>query len=881
MADIPRCPQCGAELAADVAAGLCPECLLKQGFGSETGRSAAPDPATAGAGAAEPRSGTSQGAAPTTPFALPRRFVPPEPEELARRFPQLEILELLGTGGMGAVYKARQPALDRLVALKILPPEVGQDPSFAERFTREARALAKLGHQHIVIVHDFGQAGDLYYFIMEFVDGANLRQVISRRRLEPRDALAIVPQICDALQYAHDDGVVHRDIKPENILITRRGRVKIADFGLAKLLHHGADDSPASGRPFTLTGSRQVMGTPHYMAPEQMETPLAVDHRADIYSLGVVFHEMLTGELPLGRFAPPSQRVQMDVRLDEVVLRSLEKEPERRYQHASEVKTDVESISRSSPSAAAASVPPIVPLVTKPAAAVHDWASLGGLVVSPLVTAEREEARNRVAGPAIGLIVAGVLGCLPLLTFAAYMRLSVNAFGAERLIPLGALLAIPVASVFGAVKMLRLRSYGWAIAASVLALLPVPSGPFWLIGLPIGIWSLVVLSRSDVKAAFHKRKNPFGLPDVYDPEGSDVQTFARSVSLPGDDKDPNALPWSSATVQRSPDGSWPSSDSLDGFWYGRWNGGGAGDRWVAGTALVRSVENHVYIQHKDGPLFLIESCRVGRDLLVGRYMNVDMPSDSYPWVGRIVSPERIDGQWTFGRWDFQRKVAEDDTGAEPSRTQSSEGTMPAGAGTSGSLDPCLAKLVPGVDDGILSQLALPGTAVGLAGGCGVGLAIAFGSHALALAWNGQPITPGIGSLAFMALLTMPVSWVCVLAGLHMRSCQRYSLAGYGSLFAATPLHLGWPIGLPAGIWAIRVLNRPEVKAAFQARAAQARPRLLWRESLIIALAFIVTGLVAFWWFDRMVRSASPSFAPKSPAARVGGTAQPTIRITGP
>ena len=135
---------------------------------------------------------------------------------------------------------------------------------------------------------------------------------------------------------------MHRDIKPENILLDRKGRVKIADFGLVKLMSRG--EQPVGRAACTLTGSQQVMGTPHYMAPEQMERPQTVDHRADIYSLGVVFYEMLTGELPLGRFAPPSRKVSVDVRLDEVVLRSLEKEPERRYQQASEVKTDVERI---------------------------------------------------------------------------------------------------------------------------------------------------------------------------------------------------------------------------------------------------------------------------------------------------------------------------------------------------------------------------------------------------------------------------------------------------------------------------------------------------------------------------------------------------------
>src|SRR5262249_3088064 len=147
----------------------------------------------------------------------------------------------------------RQSRLDRLVALKILPPEVGKDPSFAERFTREARALARLSHPHIVTVYDFGLAGDLYYLLMEFVQGANLRSLIADRKLEPLEALGIVPQICEALQYAHDEGVVHRDIKPENILIDTRGRVKIADFGLAKLLDRSAVGACGAPRPPALT----------------------------------------------------------------------------------------------------------------------------------------------------------------------------------------------------------------------------------------------------------------------------------------------------------------------------------------------------------------------------------------------------------------------------------------------------------------------------------------------------------------------------------------------------------------------------------------------------------------------------------------------------
>ena len=302
------CPSCQKPLPPDVPLGLCPECLIKAGFntGAEAG-------------------GENTG------------FMAPTVEQIAKLFPQLEIIEFIGKGGMGAVYKARQPALDRLVALKILPPRLAGAAGFAERFNREARALARLVHPNIVAVHDFGKAGELHYLVMEFVDGANLREVEIAGRLAPEQALAIVPQICEALQFAHNEGIVHRDIKPENILLDKKGRVKIADFGISKMLSQTSDQA-------SLTGARGVVGTPHYMAPEQLEKPTTVDHRADIFSLGVVFYEMLTGELPLGKFGAPSTKVLVDVRLDQVVLRALEKEPERRYQHVSQVKTAVETI---------------------------------------------------------------------------------------------------------------------------------------------------------------------------------------------------------------------------------------------------------------------------------------------------------------------------------------------------------------------------------------------------------------------------------------------------------------------------------------------------------------------------------------------------------
>jgi len=425
----------------------------------------------------------------------PGGFVPPEPAELAKQFPQLDIIELLGQGGMGAVYKARQKQLDRLVALKILPPQVAQTEAFAERFTREARSLARLNHPRIVSVYDFGHTEDgLYYFIMEFIDGTDLRHVIQAGEISPAEALAIVPQICEALQFAHEEGIVHRDIKPENILLDKKGRVKIADFGLAKLL-----DRPAS--LYTLTGAGQRMGTPHYMAPEQIEHPGQVDHRADIFSLGVVFYEMLTGELPLGRFAPPSQKVQVDVRLDKVVLRSLEKEPERRYQHASEVKVDVETICSDRPAGRAKKKAP------------------GSLNAGDDI----ESIRHRVWIPAVGLLIAGALDCLVAVgaVVGALILLIRTVFfgqfiefsflpGSAQLVIVVAMVAYAVLVVLGAWNLMQLRSYRLAMAGSILALFPFSPGA--IVGVPMGIWALVLMTKEKVKAAFGQEETEVTIP---------------------------------------------------------------------------------------------------------------------------------------------------------------------------------------------------------------------------------------------------------------------------------------------------------------------------------------------------------------------------------
>ncbi len=397
-----RCPACSAEIPDEAPQGLCPKCLLL-GVASAAELTANSEGSAAAGGS---RSGASprgrSGSA-----ANENRPAPPTVEELAAAFPQLEIMELIGRGGMGFVYKARQPKLDRFVALKILPGHLASEPSFHERFEREARVLAKLQHPLIVSVYDFGEAAvgglsdsvgrmglmrtmgpaeptatseslrfinpipplspipeaappasPFYYLMLEYVDGVNLREAMRAGRFTPDQALAIVPQVCEALQYAHSKGVLHRDIKPENILLDTDGRVKIADFGIAKVLGPemdassslfapgGASESELAVTRLTATGS--VLGTPLYMAPEQLISPNSVDHRADIFSLGVVFYEMLTGELPMGRFAAPSAKAlanqSIDHRIDDIVLKALAKEKELRQQSAGEMKTEVETV---------------------------------------------------------------------------------------------------------------------------------------------------------------------------------------------------------------------------------------------------------------------------------------------------------------------------------------------------------------------------------------------------------------------------------------------------------------------------------------------------------------------------------------------------------
>jgi predicted Ser/Thr protein kinase len=331
-------------------------------------------------------------------------------EKDAPAFPNLEIIEMIGQGGMGVVYKAIQKNLNRTVALKVLSPRLSDDPEFLSRFTREAQALAQLSHPNIVAIHDSGVHDRVPYLVMEYVEGRSLRALLQSKEITVTQVLTLIPQICDALQYAHGRGVVHRDIKPENILLDAAGRVKIADYGLAKL---------ATAEDPRLTKSGFVMGTPHYMAPEQVENSSQVDHRADIYSLGVIFYEMLTGELPLGRFKAPSQRADVDCRLDPVVLKSLEREPDDRYQSADEVKEQVTRL-RQRPivtKSRTGYVPPEPPSPLKKAAFV--LANLGGLALgaSIIMSLMHASALTQLLG-SVGmalLLAALVLGIIVIL----------------------------------------------------------------------------------------------------------------------------------------------------------------------------------------------------------------------------------------------------------------------------------------------------------------------------------------------------------------------------------------------------------------------------------------------------------------------------------
>jgi hypothetical protein len=307
------CPRCGALLPPDTPEGLCPACLFAAGLSAT------------------------------------RPQVPEGPERahyletlLNRRLPDYKLRHLLGRGGMGEVWLAEQPSLGRQVAIKVLSAAADADPAFAERFHREARALAQLDHPHVVRIFDFGCVDGLFFLVMEYLP-YNLRQRDFCRGFDRWHApFQAFFALCDAVSAAHAHGIIHRDLKPENVLVGDGFRVKLADFGLARLREtpdvrpHGP--APGGSR---LTEAHQVMGTPLYMAPEQRDRPQDVDHRADIYALGLILHEILTGKLPDG---PPRTG---NPRFDAVVRRATDPDPERRFRSVDYFRSVVEQTYKS------------------------------------------------------------------------------------------------------------------------------------------------------------------------------------------------------------------------------------------------------------------------------------------------------------------------------------------------------------------------------------------------------------------------------------------------------------------------------------------------------------------------------------------------------
>ncbi len=254
--------------------------------------------------------------------------------------PGYRLESLVGSGGMGEVHKATQLSLGRTVAVKLLNQQLAQDESFVARFQKEAAALATLHHPHIVSIVDKGSTASTYYLVMEFVDGASLRERMRAPDQDPQETLRVMLQICRAIEYAHGRGVIHRDLKPENILFDEQaGDIpKVTDFGLASFLED-------TSTRFALTGTHMAMGTLSYMAPEQRVDAKNADGRADIFALGLILYEMLVGELPAGSFEPPSRRKpKLDPRLDGIIARCLKQQPVDRYASVSELIRDLEPL---------------------------------------------------------------------------------------------------------------------------------------------------------------------------------------------------------------------------------------------------------------------------------------------------------------------------------------------------------------------------------------------------------------------------------------------------------------------------------------------------------------------------------------------------------
>jgi uncharacterized protein (TIGR03067 family) len=597
----------------------------------------------------------------------PRRKHPEAPDEAATLAPSPNVLtlpdlpaelaahsryrvqELLGVGGMGAVYKAEHLLMERPVALKLVSHNLTSHPEMVERFRREVKTAAKLRHPNIVLAYDAEQAGESHFLVIEYVEGKSLaRAVAERGPLPVRQACDYIRQAALGLQYAHERGMVHRDIKPQNLMLTPEGQVKILDFGLARFAMEAAPTGALLTAPAaeatrgsqdigSLTQVGTVLGTPDYIAPEQARDAHTADIRADIYSLGCTLYDLLAGHAPfpagtavdkvmahLERSPKPLSAVRPDVppALARVVERMLAKDPAQRYQTPAEVADAL------APFAAAPIQPRRLWRTLVAAASLAAAVLLAGALVYVQTDHGEFEIRTEAERVAVMVNEKGV-------------RIRDQSNGREYLLRAGA-------------QDVRTGNYD-LVVSELPDGLEIEGGKTFTIKRGGKAIATARLRAKTKRADVRRPRNPFGVPDVENPDAEDVKDFAAGRNLPDGAEDQNAQEWVTQVT--------PGNDaSLDGEWFGRLRDMGSDWEYSKGRVQIKSVGARVYILFTDHEGRWLVEARREKGRLVGCMQGVDKRRD---WRGAcsfvIVSPERIDGESdAYDRIDFRRKLARTD-----------------------------------------------------------------------------------------------------------------------------------------------------------------------------------------------------------------------------